>query len=72
MNIVKEYNKLDTAPTPKQAFIREIAEVALVSEKTAQQWLVPSGAKPGRKALELLARHYGCTIKELGLPLKSK
>ena len=70
MNIRTEYNKLDGVPTPKQAFLREIAEIALVSEATVQQWLAPSGARPGRKSLELLARHFGCTVEDLGLTTK--
>lgn len=67
MNIREAYNNLDGVPTPKQAFLKQIADIALVSETTVLQWLTPRGAKPGRKALELLARHFGCSVEDLGL-----
>lgn len=66
MNLKEAYNALGEVPTPKQAFIKEIASVAMVSEATALQWL--SGTtRPAKVRLKLLADHYECKPEELGL-----
>lgn len=66
MNLKEAYNALGEVPTPKQAFIKEIARIAMVSEATALQWL--SGTtRPAKVRLKLLADHYECKPEELGL-----
>lgn len=66
MNLKEAYNALTGVPTPKQAFLREIAEIAMVTDTTVMQWII-GAVRPGRKALQLLANHYQCSVEELGL-----
>lgn len=63
---MQEYKRRGKQPTPRQDFIREIADAALVSETTVEQWMTPKGAKPGAKSLRLLAIHFGCEVEDLG------
>lgn len=66
MNIRKSYRQLEGVPTPKQAFLREVAEVAMVSESTVLQWIT-GDRNPSNARLKLLADHYQCTPEELGI-----
>ena len=66
MNIRHAYNALGEVPTPKQAFVKEIAGVAMVSEDTVRRWILGID-NPAPVRLMLLAKHFNCEVEELGL-----
>lgn len=70
MNIREHYKKLESVPTPKQAFLREVAEVAMVSDATVLAW-ISGDRNPSNARLKLLSDHYNCDPDELGIGARS-
>lgn len=63
-SLKRRYMEAKNAPTPAQAFIREVAEVTHKSEITVRMWL-QGRQTPDELTCTTLAAHFGTTSEVL-------